>query len=166
MSQFTVRVEGAEALSFKLNHGIPKPLTKLMYTLKNKAQKEVKTRAKPHPGDVGTVANAIRSSLMKQPLAGLRVPSGAKVSLYADIARQVEEGRRPGRPPSFRQLQRWAKRHGINSSPRNIALMRQSIKSRGTRGVKMVEEGGKATLDEMPRYIREAEAQVKQEWNK
>lgn len=166
MATFTVKVEGAEELKFKLNEGIPKPLQGLMGKVRAKAQKEVKTRAKPHPGDVGTVANAIRSSLEKTPISGLRVPSGAKVSLYANIAREVEEGRSPGRPPSYRAMQRWAKRHSLNASPKNVQAMRQRIKLQGTRGVGMVEKGGEATMEALPAYIREAEAAIEREWNR
>lgn len=153
----SVKVLGLEKLHGKLGDGVPAEFKRFIFKLKGHALKEAKERAKPHSGDVGSVAQSLKGFASVATLT-------ARISTGLPIARQVEEGRKGGKPPGPRQLQRWMKRHNIPADWRTVKAMRAAMKSRGTKGVAFMEGAGRDTQEHLPGFIDEAEAGIRKAW--
>jgi hypothetical protein len=156
------KVIGLEELHIKLTEGVPLPVKRMMFKVRGHALKRAKEAAKPHSGDTGALANALKASVATSG----KIALSARVFTNLPIAREVEEGRRGGsKPPTFRSIQRWAKRHGIDASPKNIRLLRRAI-ARRTEGVHFMESAGEDTLVKLPEWVIDAEREIKAGWDK
>lgn len=157
MQAMTVTVLGREKLQHKLLDSTPAEFKRFLFRLRGHALKQAKERGKPHPADVGSLANSIKGAASVPTMT-------ARVWTNLPIAVQVEQGRRRGNPPGPRQLQRWMKRHNIPADWRTVKAMRASIKSRGTKGVAFMEGAGRDTQEKLPGFIDEAEAGIRKAW--
>jgi hypothetical protein len=149
-SGFTVEVEGVDRLRRKLDAS-KVPWRAVIEDAAKFAQAKAAEYAKPHPVDTGALGAKISFKLSASPTAleAYVRPNRAVVGL----ARTVEEGRRPGKPPPAATIERWARRHGIRESGWKLA---QEIRRRGTKGVKMFERAAKETEKKLPELIGKA----------
>jgi sRNA-binding carbon storage regulator CsrA len=155
----TTKVIGLEKLHVKLGEEIPQEYKRMMFHIRGSALKAAKAKAKPHPGDVGSLAASIKGAARVQQLS-------ARIWTNLPVAVEVEQGRRPESAPGYRALQRWMKRHGVKASPKAVKILRSHIKARGTKGVQFMEEAGEETQARLPEFIAAAEAAIKRAWDK
>jgi len=155
----TTKVIGLEKLSRSIGEDIPQEFKRMMFKIRGHAQKQAKERAKPHVGDVGSLANTIRGATVISRMT-------ARIWTNLPVAVEAEQGRRPGNPPSSRALQRWMKRHGLAADWRSVRAVRKMIEARGTQGVRFMEGAGEDTRQHLPEFIAEAEAAIKRAWDK
>lgn len=162
MTQIQVDVLGLERLRRKLRD-VPEAIRPLMTEAGGFAHGKAREYAKPHPVDKGTLAEQ-----MKFRLASGAIPLEARIypaRSIAGIARTVEEGRRPGKPPPAATIARWAKRHGYPVISAGFQLQRE-IRRRGTKGVKMFERAAKETEAKLPELMRNVARQIETRWGR
>ena len=155
-NEFSAELLGEEEHIRRLTH-IPDAVRPFMFHAAGTARKEAKERAKPHPVDLGTLANTVRSEVDRA-----AIPLYARAYTDNDVAGQLEEGRRPGgRAPTVRRASRWLFRHGIHANP--VQWARQ-VAEHGTRGVLFMAKARDVTAAKLPEMIREAERQIESKW--
>ena len=168
MSTLTVEVKGLDELVKKLGH-VTDPMGDLIKEAAEYGKKEMKVFALPHPGlDKGTLAEAATYEL-----AGKGVDMTARIGLIgrghgmasslAGLAPVVNYGRRPGKPPPIKAIQRWLKSHNIDRSPREVQKI---IAAQGTKGIYFLEKTEAALNKELPKMIEETKKRVESAWGK
>ena len=152
-----IDLKGDKALRRKLGV-LLSPTRPMMEELVGFVQGEAKAGTKPHAVDKGTLGNTVKSSLSPEP-----VPLSARVFTRSGVARTIEEGRKPGKPPPVAPLERWASRHGITE---NAWKLVQQIRRRGTRGVFFMRKAAEAGQRKAPELIRKAAQQIERNWGR
>ena len=120
--------------------------------------------AKPHPGDTGKLAQAIKSSLapVGRPLSGkVFLGSGKGSGSASGLAATIEVGRSPGKMPPVRGVKRWMGKHGMHGNPFRLA---KAMQRKGTKGVKFMERAAEKGEEEAPRILDKAAAEIERNW--
>jgi len=168
MTTVTVELQGLDKLVNKLGH-VTDPFGDLVKEAAEYGKKEMKVFALPHPGkDKGTLAEAATYEL-----TGRGVDMTARIGLIgrghgmrsslAGLAPVVNYGRRPGKPPPFKAMQRWLKSHGINRSPREVQKI---IAAQGTKGIYFLEKTEAALNKALPKMLAESIKRAESAWGK
>lgn len=156
----TVTVQGEEKLRLKLGR-VLEPIEKALAILAEYVHQKARIYAKPHPVDKGTLGNVIKVSF-----AGSGVAISAKVyepRSVVGIALQVEEGRRPGKPPPVKAIKRWAVAHGIVT---NYFLLARLIGKQGTKGIQFMARAAEDGERKAPEILKSAALKIEQNWGK
>jgi len=155
----TVNVKGLDALILKLGH-VTDPVKEMVEDAGKYAWAELKISAKPHAGDKGTIGKA-----SKFEFGGAGVALQARISpaqSMKGIARVIEEGRKPGKGPPFKAIEKWGLAHGM--APKTGWKLRSAIKTHGTKGVFMFAKAAEATSKHFPGLLKKAAAAVEKAW--
>lgn len=156
----SVRVQGLDRTLRKLNR-VKKPIRPLMRKTVNFGRKRVREASKPHSRDVGRLA---KGKSIRTGIARGEIPEEGRVLTFSPLVAEVDQGRRRGKGPSIKAMERWARRHGIPVS--HGAALALSIKRRGSKGVKMFDQGREALEAKLPTLIREAAEIIEREWRR
>lgn len=157
----TVNVKGLDALILKLGH-VTDPVKGMVEEAGRYGWAQLKVFAKPHPGDKGTIGNA-----SKFEFGGVGLAIQARISPLPSmkgIARVIEEGRKPGKGPPFKAIEKWGLAHGM--APKTGWKLRSAIKTRGTKGVHMFAQAAEATSKHFPGLLKKAAATIEKAWGK
>ncbi len=166
----TVQIVGLEKLQGKLAH-VPNVIKPMLEAAAEYGQKRMRDYAKPHAADKGTLAEGVEIALSAggAPLSArvgfLGSGQGARSSL-ANLAVTVNYGRGPGKPPTFKAIQRWLKSHGYQSGGGYVRQVQKAIAAQGTKGVEFVEHAEGDLIKELPKIVAKAAAQIEKEWAK
>jgi len=160
MSAITVEIEGLDKLVKKLGH-VTDPMGDLVKEAGEFAKKKVREYAKPHPVDKGTLAAGMGMELTGKGVAMRALISPAHA--IWGIAQTVEEGRRAGKPPPIKSIERWGVAHGFINKGEGYKLQIE-IAAHGTKGVKMFERAAKDTDKALPKMVEESKKRVEAAW--
>ena len=162
---YSVEVQGLDKLVKKLK-GALEPLRPVFKELVELVERETEEATKPHPGDVGKLG---RGDTIRSALAPSGQPLGGRVFTRSAIAIEVQEGRRPGRPPPVKAMTRWAERHteliGAVTKKTGFRLAR-AIGRKGSRGVRFMEKGAEAGEKKAPELLRKAARDIERDWGR
>lgn len=152
MSNFDVRVDpdSAAALSGKLKR-IMRPVGPAVGEIAMTAAAETRRAAKPHPSDLGTIANSVRVE------SSPGTPLHAAVRVGRPNAQEVDVGRRGGSTPTIAQIFAWAKSHGLVINPFRMV---RAISARGTKGVGFIAKGRAAGAKDAERALDKAARKI------
>ena len=156
----TVEVQGLEKLKAKLGRAL-EPVEMGLTQLAEYIREEAKRRAKPHAADKGTLGNVIKVSFAGKGMALSATVAPPKS--VVGIALSVEEGRRPGKPPPVKAIERWAVAHGIATNP---WLLAQLIGKKGTRGIHFMAGAAEAGEKKAHELCKSAAIKIEQNWGK
>jgi hypothetical protein len=159
MSQFTITVEGVEALEKKLG-GVMEPIGGIVREAGIFAREKTAEYSKPHAADTGALGRNITLKLGAGavPLEATIVPYRA----IAGLAAKVEEGgahRVPAKP-----LALWARRHGYIGPKQSVGPILLAIRQSGTKGVKMFEHAAKDTEAKVKELVSAAVSAIERRW--
>ena len=145
-------LKGADDVARKLGK-IKGPIRPLVQRVIMRGKNTAKNAAKPHSGDTGAVANAIRSRI-----APGEMPAEGRVYTNIPAAQRIELGRKAGDRPALNLMKRWASRHGI---PTNKAFeLAESIESRGSTGVGFMQKGAEKITEAMSEELAQATREI------
>lgn len=128
-------------------------LTKLMLVIEGKAR----TYAKPHSGDRGELARAMRSEIRG---SGIRL--SARVFNNKLYAAPAEYGRRPGRMPPVGPISDWLRRHG--EDPARGYIVARAIGRRGTRGIFFMKQAAADGRKAAPAVFAQVATDIEKAW--
>lgn len=150
--------QGVEEMRRRLRR-LTKPVQRMRMKVRATGLKAAKAGAKPHPENLGSLANTIKGVV----LGGRGVAFDAKFSTSNPVAVQLHEGRPAGKPPTIKATQRWRRRRGIQTGPRTL---QRQMRERGTKPVPYMEQAIAAVEEKLPGYISEAEQAMVAEWDR
>jgi hypothetical protein len=155
-----VQLVGAEKLQAKLGR-VLEPIEQGLAQLAEYVRQEAKRRAKPHSWNKGTLGNAVKVSFAGKGMALSATVAPPKATM--GIAYTIEEGRRPGKPPSVKAIGRWAKAGGITTKP---WLLAQYIKKHGTKGIHFMAGAAEAGEKKAHDICQAAAIKIEENWGK
>lgn len=163
----SVTVIGGETIAAQLR-AVPSSVRPLFESAAKFGREEMAKRAKPHPADKGTLAEAVTYELSGGGVAlharvGIIGRGHGMRSSLGGLAPTVNYGRRPGRPPSIKRIKAFLKSHGYDMNPRVKQMM---IARGGTKGVLFLEGAAEALGKKLPELIREMEREIEAKWKR
>jgi hypothetical protein len=173
-----------EELKGKLQ-GLLAPVQDALRYLGTFVQEEAKRRAKPHPADLGTLANVIAVDFSgggENMKVEVYVPEDTRqMRGFAGIARTIEEGRAPGNAPPIGAISRWAIAHGYATAPTEVVGQRygrfsyahvspeiwrmvMDIKAHGTKGVYYMKGAADAGSKKAVELMAALKTEIERRW--
>ncbi len=164
MSQFSVSVRGHKKIARELGE-VMDPVRDGVKDLIEFMEEEAEGFAKPHPGDTGKLAQAVKSELAppgRPPGGKVFLATGRGSGSASGLARTIEEGRRPGgKMPPVRGVKRWMRGHGMRGNPFRLA---RAMQQKGTEGVKFMERAAEKGEKEARRILKDVAAEIERKW--